>query len=82
MSKYDNVDYAITPMMKSVRFVTSDGESFEDSLSTVHVRSVEKLQTMPAKIAATIAPGSLAHVTGMDTVWQKGFDGTWEEVEF
>ena len=81
MSKYDNVDYAITPMMKATTFVTSDGETFEDYISIVHTIDYNKLINMPSNIAATIAPGSLAYVAGMTAVWQKKFDGGWEEVE-
>jgi len=81
MPDYTNVDYSITPMGKTVKMVNSDGSIFEAELSVVHTKSKAILDAMPAKIANTIVPGSLAYLTGMSKTWQKDFSGTWEEVE-
>lgn len=81
MVDYSNVDYSVTPMGKTVKMVNSDGTYFDAELSVVHTKSKTILDSMLVSIANTIAPGSLAFITGMDTTWQKDFDGTWKEVE-
>lgn len=81
MNDYSSVDYSITPMGKTVKMVNSDGTLFDAELSVVHTKSKAILDAMPNAIAKTIAPGSLAFLTGMGTNWQKDFDGTWKEVE-
>lgn len=82
MNDYTSVDFSIDPMGDSVTMVNSDGSTFQVELSVLHVRSESVLTNMPENIANTIAPGSLAFVTGMDDIWQKGFDGEWVGVEF
>lgn len=80
MSKYDNVDYVIVPSMKTAKFITSDGETFDDTLSTVYAVSANKLQNMPENIAAGIAPGSRAYVMGTAEEWQKETSGSWKKL--
>ncbi|WP_458459323.1 hypothetical protein [Pseudobutyrivibrio sp.] len=74
-------EYSIHHLGKTVTFYDSDGNQQESMLMSVHVASETVLNNIPVKIADTIPPGSLAYLTGMGTVWQKGFDGEWEEVE-
>lgn len=77
----NDANYSIHYLGKTVTFYKEDGTKVENVLATVHVKDKATLDSIPASEADTIPPGSLAYVTGMGTVWQKGFDGTWTEVE-
>lgn len=81
MTDYSSVDFSINPMGDSVTMVTSDGTTFQVELSIVHAKSEQALYSMPKRISDTIAPGSIAYVTGMQNIWQKDFNGEWVGVD-
>lgn len=56
-----------------------DGNKKEDVyVSSVLVESQSDLADIPD----AVSPGSLAYTAGFTKIWQKGFDGSWTEVEF